>query len=184
MQYVALLRGINVGGNNIIKMTELKACFDAQGYTNVATYIQSGNVLFEAEHTNPVKLTTDIERALTTAFNYEAKAVVRSRIELEQIIKAAPPYFNGPEGEYRCDVIFMKEPATVEQAMAVMTLKEGVDMVEPGTGVVYFARLTSRATQSRLSRIISLPIYKNMTIRNWNTTRKLLQKMEELAAVS
>ena len=51
-QYVALLRGINVGGNNLIKMADLKACFEAQGFGNVATYIQSGNVLFTSDDTD------------------------------------------------------------------------------------------------------------------------------------
>jgi uncharacterized protein (DUF1697 family) len=50
-----------------------------------------------------------------------------------------------------------------------------VDRIWAGSGVVYFSRLTTRATQSRLSRLVSLPIYKDMTIRNWNTTLKLVE---------
>ena len=59
-----------------------------------------------------------------------------------------------------------------------MPIKEGVDRIWAGTGVVYFSRLTSRATQSRLSRVASMPIYKQMTIRNWNTTTKLAELVD------
>lgn len=56
-RFVALLRGINVGGNNIIKMADLKTCFEEMGFANVVTYIQSGNVLFDSNETDQLKLT-------------------------------------------------------------------------------------------------------------------------------
>ena len=62
--------------------------------------------------------------------------------------------------------------------MKSVTTKEGVDQAFAGKGVLYFSRLSSRATQSQLSRIIMLPVYQNMTIRNWNTTTKLLNMLE------
>ena len=77
-RYVALLRGINVGGKNLIKMTDLKACFEALGFENVSTYIQSGNVLFSANKSNQAKLTSRIEEALSKTFNYKSRVVVRS----------------------------------------------------------------------------------------------------------
>jgi uncharacterized protein (DUF1697 family) len=184
MQYVALLRGINVGGNNLIKMPDLKACFEAQGYTNVATYIQSGNVLFETNKANQATLTKEIEQALAKTFDYyAAKVVLCSRPQLQKVVDDAPKIFHHtPASDYRCDVIFLKEPLTVDQTLQAITLKEGVDSVAPGEKVVYFARLAERAAQSRLTRIIGTPIYQDMTIRNWNTTQKLLQKMQELEA--
>ena len=69
-QYVALLRGINVGGKNLIKMTDLAACFQAQGFANVRTYIQSGNVIFSADETDQSRLTGLLEDALTKAFHW------------------------------------------------------------------------------------------------------------------
>ena len=177
-QYVALLRGINVGGKNIIKMADLKVCFEALGFKDVRTYIQSGNVLIRTEEPDQARLTVVIEDALSTTFNYELLVVVRSEDELKHIVTQAPQGFGADPAAYRYDVVFLKEPLTAAEAMASITTKEGVDQAIAGDGVLYFARLTSRATQSRLNRIASIPSYQSMTIRNWNTTTRLLEMME------
>ena len=177
-QYVALLRGINVGGNNIIKMTDLKACFESLSFKDVRTYIQSGNVLFRAAGSDQASLTKRIENALSKSFDYESRVVVRSQNQMKTIISKAPKGFGSDQDTYRYDVIFLKDPLTAAKAMKSVSTKEGVDEAYAGKGVLYFSRLVSRATQSHLSRIIGTPVYKNMTIRNWNTTTKLLKLME------
>src|SRR5436190_20834855 len=80
--YVALLRGINVGGRNPIKMPALKDCFEANAFEDVATYIQSGNVLFTSPETRASELTRRIEAMLAEAFGYEATVVVRNRRQM------------------------------------------------------------------------------------------------------
>ena len=177
-QYAALLRGINVGGKNLIRMVELKACFEAQGFENVSTYIQSGNVIFGAKETARTKLTSQVEDALSKAFNYKSRVVVRSYKEMKAIVAHAPQDFGSDPATYRYDVIFLKEPLTAARAMKSVTTKEGVDQAFAGKGVLYFSRLISKATQSHLIRIITMPVYQSMTIRNWNTTTKLLKLME------
>ena len=177
-QFVALLRGINVGGKNLIKMAELKACFEALGFENVRTYIQSGNVLFRADESDQAGLTTRLEDALSKTFNYQSRVVVRSEEEMKAIVAHAPKGFGSDPATYRYDVIFLKDPLTSSQAMQSVTMKEGVDQAFAGNGVLYFSRLISKAAQSHLTRIITLPIYQSMTIRNWNTTTKLLSMME------
>lgn len=177
-QYVALLRGINVGGNNLIKMTDLKACFEGLGFQNVRTYIQSGNVLFSAARTTQAKLTKQIEHALSKTFGYKSRVVVRSHKQMKDIVANAPKGFGSDPATYRYDVLFLKEPLTAKEAMKSVSIKEGVDEAFSAKGVLYFSRLTSKATQSRLNRIASMPVYQNMTLRNWNTTTKLLNMME------
>lgn len=177
-QYVALLRGINVGGKNLIKMTELKLCFEEQGLQNVVTYIQSGNVLFNADG-SATELTPLIEKALSETFGYQASVVLRSSKQMRNIVQRAPAGFGDEPDEYRYDVIFLKEPLTAEAAIKSVPTREGVDEAHAGTGVLYFSRLISKAAQSQMNRIISLPIYKSMTIRNWNTTTRLLGLMGE-----
>lgn len=176
-QYVALLRGINVGGNNIIKMTALKTCFESLGFKDVRTYIQSGNVLFRAAG-SAQSLTKQIETALSKSFGYESRVVVRSQKQMKAIVENAPKGFGSQQAKYRYDVLFLKSPLTAAKAMKSVTMKEGVDEAYAGNGVLYFSRLDSKATQSRLNRIASMPVYQNMTIRNWNTTTKLLNLME------
>lgn len=176
-EYVALLRGINVGGNNIIKMTELVACFGDLGFGNVRTYIQSGNVVFSAGAESSTKLTRRIEAGLAERFGYEATVVVRSRKQLAEVVARAPDGFGASPKTHRYDVLFLMAPLTPREALAVLPRKEGVDEVFGGAAEIYFSRLIKKATQSRLSRVVGLPIYKSITIRNWNTTTKLLQLM-------
>jgi uncharacterized protein (DUF1697 family) len=172
-RYVALLRGINVGGKNPIRMTALKACFEDHGFADVTTYIQSGNVVFGAGRSNDAELTERIERMLATAFDYDARVVLRSRTQMRSIVERAPNGFGDEPTTFRYDVLFLKSPLTARAAMQSVPTKEGVDSVHAGSGVLYSSRLTSRASQSRLSRIVSMPIYRSMTIRNWNTTTRL-----------
>lgn len=177
-QYVALLRGINVGGKNLIKMSELKACFEAQGFQDVATYIQSGNVLFRAEKSGRAEITRRIEAALIATFNCPASVVLRSRAQMQDIVKRAPEAFGADPATYHYDVVFLKEPLEAATAIKSVLTRPGVDQAHAGNGVLYTSRLISKAAQSQLNRLVSLPIYKSMTIRNWNTTTKLLRLLE------
>ena len=180
-QYVALLRGINVGGNNIIPMADLKRCFEAQGFLDVATYIQSGNVLFEAGAEQPASLSARIEAALQARFNYDGRTVLRSHAQMQAIVAKAPAGFGSQPDQYRYDVLFLREPLSVAEAMRELKPREGVDRAFAGDGVCYFSRLISRATQSNLRLIVMRPVYQNMTIRNWNTTAKLTALMDARA---
>lgn len=179
--YVALLRGVNVGGKNLIKMPALKACFEANGFEDVATYIQSGNVLFTSPASPAAELTRRIEAMLADAFDYVPTVVVRSRKQMRAIVEGAPKGFGAQPAKYRYDVIFLKEPLTAKAALKEVPARPDVDEVHAGRGVLYYSRLISRATQSRLSRVVSMPIYQSMTIRNWNTTTTLLRKMDEIS---
>ena len=178
--YVALLRGINVGGKNMIKMPELKACLESAGFEDVVTYIQSGNVLFRATGSG-TELARRVEKTLTKTFaHYRAWAVVRSRTQMRAIVEKAPTGFGSDPGTYLYDVVFLKEPLTAGAALKKVPTKEGVDEAFAGRGVLYFSRLRSKATSSRINRVASLPIYQSMTIRNWNTTTRLLRMMDEV----
>ena len=91
--YVALLRGINVGGKNVIRMAELRSCFEATGFRDVITYIQSGNVIFRAPASALGPLTIRIEEMLASAFNYRARVVLRSREQMDAVVAGAPAGF-------------------------------------------------------------------------------------------
>ena len=110
-RYVALLRGINVGGKNLIKMPALKACFEANGFEDVATYIQSGNVLFSSTGAKAADLTERIEEMLAETFGYEATVVVRSRTQMRAVVERAPKGFGAEPAKYRYDVDLPEGPA-------------------------------------------------------------------------
>jgi uncharacterized protein (DUF1697 family) len=173
MVYVALLRGINVGGNNLIKMTALRECFEALGFGDVRTYIASGNVVFDAKGSKAA-LTTKIEAALSKAFAYESKLVVVSAPDLALAVREAPDGFGREPGKYRYDVIFTKPPLTPKAVLPHVETTPGVDDVAIGKHALYFRRLIAKATRSKLSKIAAKSVYRDLTIRNWNTTTKLL----------
>jgi uncharacterized protein (DUF1697 family) len=172
-RYITLLRGINVGGNNIIKMIDLKVCFEEMGFTNVVTYIQSGNVVFNSEQSEMPDLSGQIESQLSERFNYHSKIVLFTQEKLVKIISEAPTEFGTKPDEYRYDVIFLREPFSSKEVLSTLKIREGVDFVTAGDGVLYFSRLSSNSSQSQMTKIIGTPIYKEMTIRNWNTTVKI-----------
>ncbi len=176
--YLALLRGINVGGNNLIKMTDLKAAFEDMKFEDVSTYIQSGNVIFCSQYDDKNQIKSDIEEYLNKLFGYSGEVAVVSDDDLEKVLHQAPKNFGNNPQEFRYDVMFLLDPLTPENVLASLKLREGVDEAFAGPGVVYFSRLISRAGQSYLSKVVSLPIYKKMTIRNWNTTTRLYELMQ------
>ncbi len=173
-RYIALLRGINVGGNNIIKMTDLKSCFEQMGFSNVKTYIQSGNVLFNSDEKSASTLVTEIEKAISERFHYTSSIVLISQEQLQEIIANAPADFGEDSSLYRYDVLFLKPPLTAEEAIKDIRTIDGIDNLYSGKGVLYFSRLIEKAHQSYLNKLVMQPIYKQMTIRNWNTSTKLM----------
>jgi uncharacterized protein (DUF1697 family) len=171
-RYVALLRGINVGGRNRVAMADLRETFEAAGYGAVSTYIQSGNVLFESDGPR-ASLEDDLEAMLERRFGVPLVVVVRSDRQLRSVVVDAPRGFGTQPDTYHSDVLFLKAPLSSQQAMRVVGLRDGVDQAWPGRGVLYFARLSERRTQSRMSRIVGTPEYQQMTIRSWSSTTKL-----------
>ncbi|GAO01206.1 DUF1697 domain-containing protein [Anaeromyxobacter sp. PSR-1] len=177
-RYLVLLRGINVGGKNLIGMPALKAAFEADGFSEVATYIQSGNVLVSTSERGAT-LVPRIEAMLSSAFDYPASVVVLSRAQLRRVVEHAPDGFGTRPERFRYDAIFLKAPLSPAQAVERVPVNPEVDEVTAGPGVLYFSRLIAKASQSRMSRVIGQPTYKQMTIRNWNTTTRLHELMGE-----
>jgi uncharacterized protein (DUF1697 family) len=179
-KYVALLRGINVGGKNKVPMAGLRKCLEELGFSNVSTYIASGNVILESDK-RPEEIKTLMEAALPKSFKLDTeliKVLVLSRKELQAVIKNKPRGFGEQPEKYHSDAIFLMG-VDASQAMPVFNPREGVDKVWAGKGVIYSQRLSSQRTKSRLGKIMGTPIYKSMTIRNWYTTTKLLEILKE-----
>ncbi len=159
-------------------MTDLQRCFVEEGFDDVSTYIQSGNVLFSTTERSRAALVDRIERALCARFGFQATVVVRSHRELQHVVEHAPEGFGAHPTKHRYDVLFLKQPLTASAALKLVPAKPGVDDLRAGKGALYYSRLISKASQSRLAKVVALPIYKSMTIRNWNTTTKLLRLMD------
>lgn len=177
-QHVALLRGVNVGGKNKVPMAELRAALEGEGHQAVRTYIQSGNVLLRSRRSGR-RLEEELEAVLERRFGFPVPVVARSHAQLRSVVEDAPSGFGAEPDRFHSDVLFLKEPLVSAELMEVVQLRDGVDQAWAGDGVVYFARLSERRTQSRMSRIVGTPQYKLLTGRSWATTTKLLGLLDD-----
>jgi uncharacterized protein (DUF1697 family) len=127
--YLALLRGINVGGKNKVPMAELKACFEELGCENVRTYIASGNVMFES-NIGSAELTEELQEALPANFKLGelVRILVLSRDQLQKVIDQAPKGFGTEPGKYHSDAIFLMGIPS-DEAIKIFNPREGVDRV-------------------------------------------------------
>ena len=179
MLYLALLRGINVGGKNPVPMARLRTCVEEVGGENVQTYIASGNVTFESGAT-AATLGRDLERSLLENFALDSelvKVLVLTHGQLSEVVDGAPSGFGTEPGTYHCDAIF-PIGVGVERVMPIFSPRDGVDRVWPGRRVVYSQRLSAERTKSRLGKITTSPLYRSLTIRSWQTTLKLRELMD------
>ena len=94
--YISMLRGINVGGHKMIKMSALKSLYESMGLTDVVTYIQSGNVVFRCSSKNPLSVGRSIAAAIEQSFGFSVPVVIRRPAELASIINKSP--FAGRKG--------------------------------------------------------------------------------------
>jgi uncharacterized protein (DUF1697 family) len=179
MKYVALLRAVNVGGRNLIRMADVRACLEDCQFEQVSTYIQSGNVLFDTDEADVVKLTAAIERAFLQAFSMNVPVFLRSHRQMTKIVADVPREWKN-DAALRCSVAFLRKPLTAKKAVAEMNPKPAVDSVKAGDGVVYMSTVITRLTQSTLPKIVGKPMYRDMTVRNYTTCQKLLALLDEV----
>jgi uncharacterized protein (DUF1697 family) len=176
-RHVSLLRGINVGGSHIIRMTDLRAAFEAMGFTDVETLIQSGNVVFTTGRMGKAKIIATIEEGLSRTFSYDARVVVLTAREVNLVVEQAPEGFGTDPDRFRYDVAFVREPLTAREALPYIPQNHAVDAAHAGEIALYFRRLASRASQSHLNKLAQMPMYQSLTFRNWNTTTKLMSRV-------
>ena len=179
--YLALLRGINVGGKNLIPKDSLRDCFERLGLIGVRTYIQSGNVLFRSSsRTGVTALTEQIEHGLSKRFSYEAKAVVIPESRFRQMVEAAPRDWGRKQDE-KHNALFLLAGLTSKTALArLREPKPDIERVSTGPGVVFWSISRAKQTQTTYMRLPQEAVYQRLTIRNANTVLRLLAMLEEL----
>ena len=176
--HVALIRGINVGGKNPVPMARLREVLAARGFDSVRTYIQSGNVVLSAPGHDEADVTAVVEDALREDFDVDTVVVTVTADALRTAVSQAPPGFGEAPDEYLDDVVLLRPHVSPTEVHPLVRLREEVDDCWAGARVLYFRRLEARRTASYLSKILALPAYKDMTIRNWRTTTTLLDMID------
>lgn len=166
--YVALLRGINVGGKNKVPMDALRAVFLSLGYTNVVTYINSGNVLFDGDAVD----LPGIERALSESFGFRIPIIILEKPVILAICKRIPSSFKNDK-EQKTDVFFLFDEYNKKSTLQKITTNPDVDTLLYVSGAIIWNVLRKNKAKSGMEKFIGTEIYKNMTARNVNTVRRL-----------
>jgi uncharacterized protein (DUF1697 family) len=178
-RYLVLLRGRNVGGRNKVPMAALRELLESHDHTKVSTYIASGNVILSSDQ-SAATIRRELEEALPKTFKLDSELVavlVLTRAQLRAVVRDRPKGFGDQPDTYHSDAVFLMG-IDARAAMKVFDPRPGIDEVWPGRGVIYSQRLSAERTKSRLGKIVGTPAYKLMTIRSWQTTIALLERME------
>lgn len=174
MKFIALLRGINVGGNNKVAMADLRSCFKKAGYKNVVTYINSGNVIFDSTETNLVKHVEKCEKAIEKWFGFHVVCSVISAADLQTALNQAPKWWNTGGGKH--NAIFVIAPKKVDEIMSdVGEAKPEYEKVAACQPIIFWSAPIKTFSRTRYSKIVGTKAYRSITIRNANTTLKLAE---------
>jgi uncharacterized protein (DUF1697 family) len=172
--YAVLLRGVNVGGHGKLAMADFRAAVEAAGFTDVATYLNSGNATFTAAgRAAPAAVAAAISRELERIIGRPVGLLVRSHALLRQTVAANPYPVDNPA---RLHVLFCDPDP--QQGCAVPAEKLGADSFAPGPGCAYL-RFVNSPGRSRLAELVTKAALPNggvATARNWNTVLALLER--------
>jgi uncharacterized protein (DUF1697 family) len=172
---VALLRGINVGGKNIIKMEDLNDAFQKMGFENVKTLIQSGNVIFDSSSGNSAVLEKKIVKILSNRFNYNAVLMLRTIYEIENIIKLNPFRKTTPSPKTKFYVVFLSGEPIIKPRLPLINEKEKLELfLIKGKDAFLTSKEVKNGRYGFPNNFIEKELKVAATSRNWNTVCKLL----------
>jgi uncharacterized protein (DUF1697 family) len=176
MIYLALLRGINVGGKNKVEMARLRGALEEAGLGEVRTYINSGNVVFGTRKRSVTSVAALIEEVIEAEWGFRIEVLVRDLETMQATADAIPPTWKD-DATMRCYVMFLwpdvDEPAVMER----LTVKEEIDDVVYVPGAVIWRVDRDVLTRSGMMKVTKDELYRSMTIRNANTVRRLVAMM-------
>lgn len=174
MTYVALLRGINVGGARKVDMGSLKATFERAGMEHVTTYINSGNVIFRHPSPDAASLAATLEHAIESEFGFSVKVLLRDSDTIRATAEALPDDWANDKSA-KCDVMFLWDEVAGAEILERLTIKPDIDEVMYAAGAVLWRVERSKATRSGMMKLVGTETYQQMTVRNCNTLRRLAE---------
>ena len=175
IKYVALLRGINVGGTKLIKMEDLSRVFARSGFKNVRTFIQSGNVIFDAAENNPDVLAKKIEKKLLKSLGHEVTVIVRTIAELEDILKRNPFKKIKPGADVVVFVTFLSAEPNSRPKLPLISATENLEVFAIKDRAAFIlARRKKNGRGGFPNSFIEKQLGVPATTRNWTTVRKIV----------
>lgn len=172
MKYFALLRGVNVGGNSRVEMKKLKTQFESLGFTNVATYINSGNVIFESQDTKQQVL-KKVEAMFHKEYIFPIPVLIKTSQEMKAIAHAIPKYWKQDSKDFRSDVAYLFKEADPKKSLVLLPMDPKFVEMRYVKGALIWHINRKHYNKSKLNKLIGTKIYKLMTMRNINTAKYL-----------
>lgn len=167
-----------MGGGNKVEMAGLRTLIEGLGFGHVKSYINSGNVVFHAD-----KAMTDIqgqmERAIKKEFGLPVPVLIKSLKAIQNIANGLPTSWVNNQ-DMKCDVMFLWPELDTPQVLGQLPIKPEIEDVRYVPGAILWRIDRQKVTKSKMTKIVGTNLYKNMTIRNCNTVRKLLQLMKQI----
>lgn len=180
MRYLALLRGINVGGKNKVEMGRLRETFERVGTEDVRTYINTGNIIFSDDRPHE-DLTDLLADAIEEDFGLRLDVLIRD-IESIRETAVAIPHTWVTDKTMRTRVMFLWDSFDTPEVLDDLPVRDGVDEVMYVPGAVIWRHDAENANRSGQGRLVGTDLYRAMTVRNSNTVHKLAAMMEEPSA--
>jgi uncharacterized protein (DUF1697 family) len=181
--FISMLRGVNVGGHNKIKMEALRALYESLGFSGSQTHIQSGNVVFRAKEKDSLRLAKKIGDAIERTFGFCPPVIVRTTSELRQVIAKNPFASRKNTDPSKLLVFFLATDPGAEIREKVLAIKPELEEIrfEGRELCIYFPNGIGQTKLSipRVEKLLQTPA----TGRNWNTVQKLLEMAESLGGV-
>ena len=172
--YVAILRGINVSGHKIIKMERLRAAFEEMAFTNVKTYVQSGNVIFETSEPS-AHLSAKIEKRILDDFGFDVPVLTKSSKEMMEIVKLNPFVKDKSIDQSKLHVTFLSDDPPGNALELLKPLAVGAEQVRIVGRAVYLYCPNGYGNTKLNNTAIERKLSCRATTRNWATTNKLLE---------
>jgi uncharacterized protein (DUF1697 family) len=175
--FISLLRGINVGGHNKIKMETLRSIYESLELRNVQSLLQSGNVVFETDRDDQLKLTIELEDVVEKEFGFRPKTILRTFAELKDVIKRNP-FTDQDRDPSRLLVMFLENDPTDEAKQALQSMETTPEEIQINGQEVYLYYPNDIARSKLTNTLIEKKLSIKGTARNWNTITKLIMIAE------
>lgn len=171
--YIALLRGINVGGHKIIKMDQLRKAFEEQGFENVATYVQSGNVVFKTPRKSSEELSGTIEEMLLRCFSMSVPVIVRTSEDVGEVLRNNPFLKERGTDVTKLHVTFLSRTPEKTAVAGLNAIAAGADRFHRRGREIYLYCPNGFGGTKLSINAFEKVLAVGATTRNWNTVNKL-----------
>jgi uncharacterized protein (DUF1697 family) len=174
MQFITLLRGINVGGNNKIPMPALEAALIKNKFTKVSTYINTGNIIFTSKIEDTLAVNQKIQEIIKEEFDLEITAITYSRSEFIKVTESIKPKWTNDDDQ-KTDIMFLWPEIDNPKIVEELEVNKSFETLDYFPGVLFWNIRRPFVSSSKLDKLVGTRKYKFMTVRNVNTVRRLIE---------